>query len=93
MTTFNPRDWYWIVGGNGPHLEAGTSLIHPKHDRVYSSAKQAYVPVNDKAYQAWRTRLLAATPIIKEPATRIDTEENLSAVLKQHGLTLGKVKE
>jgi len=36
---FDPRKWYWIVGGN----EA----------QVYSSVVSNYVPVADQTYQAW----------------------------------------
>lgn len=39
MTAFDPKNWYWIVGGDDT--------------RVYSSAIGDYVPVSDGAYQAW----------------------------------------
>lgn len=39
MKTYDPKDWYWIVGGN----EA----------QVFSSATGNYVSANDPAYLAW----------------------------------------
>ena len=38
--TYDPRDWYWIVGGDDT--------------RTYASARAAFVPSNDAAYAAWR---------------------------------------
>jgi hypothetical protein len=38
-STYNPQDWYWIVGGSTT--------------QVYSSKTGNYVPVNDASYQAW----------------------------------------
>ena len=39
MTDYNPRNWYWIVGGEESHL--------------WSSAAAAYVPQTDKTFSAW----------------------------------------
>lgn len=36
---YDPRDWYWIVGGD--------------ETRVYASARAAFVPADDAAYAAW----------------------------------------
>jgi len=37
---YDPRDWYWIVGGD--------------ETRVHASARAAFVPADDAAYAAWR---------------------------------------
>ena len=37
---FNPRDWYWYVGGDTT--------------KVYSSARNIYVPPNDTAFLTWK---------------------------------------
>ena len=39
MSFYNRRDWYWFVGSNKA--------------QVYSSARGAYVPATDAAYQQW----------------------------------------
>lgn len=39
IPAYNPRDWYWIVGGD--------------ETRVYSSARGNFFPADDTAYQAW----------------------------------------
>jgi len=57
---YNPKDWYWIVAGSTT--------------QVFSSARQAYVPVTDATYLAWRA---ANFP------TQIISEVELIAVLAQ----------
>jgi len=84
MSTTFPHNWYWIVGGAGPHLP-NAKAKHPAHTRVFSSAAMKYVPSQDPEYLRWRKSQMDITGM-KEPATRIDTEENLAAVLKQHSL-------
>lgn len=37
---YDPRDWYWIVGGD--------------ETRVHASERAAFVPADDAAYAAWR---------------------------------------
>ena len=39
MMNYNPRNWYWAVGGSTT--------------QVYSSAGTAYVPIADATYEAW----------------------------------------
>lgn len=39
MTDYDPKDWYWIVGGD--------------ESRVFSSARGGFFPVGDATYQAW----------------------------------------
>lgn len=39
MTGYDPRNWYWIVGGSTT--------------QVYSSATGDYLPLTDVAYVAW----------------------------------------
>lgn len=39
IPAYNPRDWYWIVGGD--------------ETKVYSSARGDFFPVADSAYRAW----------------------------------------
>lgn len=56
--SYTPVNWYWIVNGNA---------------QVFSSARAAYFPVNDAAYQAWLKQGNAPT--------KIDTESNLWEVL------------
>jgi hypothetical protein len=57
---YNPKDWYWIVAGSTT--------------QVFSSARQAYVPVTDATYLAWRE--------LNFP-TQIISEAELIAVLEQ----------
>ena len=82
---YNPLDWYWIVGGTGPHITAPGAPFTGDETRVFSSARLQYVPVSDPQYQAWRSSQMAVNGG-REPATRIDTEANLAAVLAPHGL-------
>lgn len=39
MNSYNPANWYWLVGGD--------------QSRVWSSAAAAYVPADDATYEAW----------------------------------------
>lgn len=50
--TFDPTNWYWIVGG--------------PTTQVYSSAIGNYVPVTDATYQAWLAKGGAPTKIDTE---------------------------
>jgi hypothetical protein len=52
MKTYDPKDWYWIVGGN----EA----------QIFSSATGNYVPANDAAYLAWLAGGGVPTRIVSE---------------------------
>jgi hypothetical protein len=52
MRTYDPSNWYWIVGGN----EA----------QVFSSAVGNYVPANDPALVAWRANGSMPTRIASE---------------------------
>jgi hypothetical protein len=49
MSTYNPLDWYWIVGGD--------------LTKVYSSAAGDYVPVDAPAYVTFKDLGGVATPI------------------------------
>jgi hypothetical protein len=84
MALFNPLDWYWIVGGNGPHIDAPGGEFTGDADHVFSSARNGYVPADDAAYQAWREARIAETGA--DMTTRIDTEDNLAAVLLPYGV-------
>jgi hypothetical protein len=77
---YDPRDWYWIVGGDGPH-EPFTG----DDTRVFASARNGYVPVADATYVAWQAAQMAERGL--DPTTRIDTEANLAAVLLPYGIT------
>lgn len=50
--TFNPYNWYWIVGGSAT--------------QVYSSASGNYVPVSDATYQSWAAKGNSPTSIDSE---------------------------
>jgi hypothetical protein len=52
MRTYDPSNWYWIVGGN----EA----------QVFSSATGNYVPANDAAFAAWQADGSMPTRIVNE---------------------------
>ena len=84
---YNPRDWYWIVGGTGPHLEPGKR--HPPYRRVYSSKMGVYVETSDPNYTEWleRQRTLSG---MEHPATRIAAESDLVEVLRAHDVEFGK---
>jgi hypothetical protein len=82
---FTPLDWYWIVGGNGPHIDAPGGDFTGDETRRFSSARNAYVPATDETYVAWRDAEVAMSGV--DPTTRIDTEENLAAVLLPYGIT------
>lgn len=83
---FDARDWYWIVGGDGPHKVHADSPFTGDEARVYSTKAGGYVPAIDPDYQAWLIRTSQVMSILN-PTTRIDTEDNLSAVLAQHGFS------
>jgi len=61
---YDARAWYWIVAGD--------------QTRVYASARQAYVPVDDPTYTEWLTA--GGIP------TAIDTEMNLGDSLQAAGI-------
>jgi len=81
--TFNANDWYWIIGGNGPHKEHADAEFTGATDRVYSSRTGCYIPSNDRIYLEWINSM--GLPEGVTPATRIDSEENLSEVLLRLG--------
>lgn len=85
MITCNLRDWYWIVGGNGPHREHADAPFTGDESRRYSSAKLRYVPADDQDFLRWKD---ANAPMLglPDPSTRIDTEANLAIVLEANGL-------
>ena len=49
---FNPKDWYWTVGGSST--------------QVYSSVRNIYVPVADAGYVAWQASNGAAPNVPTE---------------------------
>ena len=59
---WDPRNWFWIVAGD--------------QNRVYSSAVNRYVPIDDAAYQSFLGT--SALP------TRITSEADLAEVLRHH---------
>jgi hypothetical protein len=85
MVFFNPLDWYWIVGGNGPHIDEPGDDFTGDETRRFSSARNGYVPASDATYVAWRDAAVAESGI--DRTTRIDTEANLAAVLAPYGIT------
>lgn len=77
------RDWYWIVGGSGPHMD-DQGKLGGDDSRVFSSKRNAYVPSDDPDYLNW---ISDKEPSFGgNPTTRIDTEENLAAVLKDYNI-------
>ena len=52
MRTYDPSNWYWIVGGN--------------ETQVFSSAVGNYVPANDAAFVAWQADGSTPTRIASE---------------------------
>lgn len=48
MTYMNVKDWYWFVGGD--------------ETKVYSSARNVYVPLADADFQAWQISSGMLTP-------------------------------
>jgi hypothetical protein len=85
MVFFNPLNWYWIVGGNGPHIDEPGGEFTGDETRRFSSARNGYVPATDATYVAWRDAAVAETGT--DRTTRIDTEANLAAVLAPYGIT------
>jgi hypothetical protein len=85
MALFNPLNWYWIVGGNGPHIDAPGGDFTGDASRVFTSARNGYVPATDATYVTWRDAGQAESGI--DRTTRIDTEANLAAVLEPYGIT------
>lgn len=79
------KDWYWVVGGNGPHITHAGAPYTGDESRVYSSAKLSYVPSDDSNYVEWKKRVGSLIGI-PDPTTRIDTEDNLTDVLYQYGI-------
>lgn len=61
MANYNPSNHYWLVASDEP--------------RVYSSARAAYIPIDDSTYTAW----LDAGGVV----TRISSEEDLVGVFTQ----------
>lgn len=59
MQAFDIRNWYWLIGND--------------IDRVFSSERASYIPVDDAAYTSWLARGNFPTPT--------DTEEELIAYL------------
>ena len=51
---FNPLNWYWIVGGNGPHIDTPGGDFTGDASRVFASARNGYVPATDATYVTWR---------------------------------------
>ena len=84
MLMYNPRDWYWIVGGAGPHLDDNGEFTGDE-TRRFASARNTYVPADDPAYVEWRDAAVAMLGY--DPTTRIDTEDNLANVLEPVGIT------
>jgi hypothetical protein len=82
---YDPLNWYWIVGGDGPHIDAPGGDFTGDASRAFSSARNAYVPATDATYVAWRDAGVATFGF--DPTTRIDTEDNLAAVLLPYGIT------
>lgn len=78
ISNYDPHNWYWIVGGDGPHLSSNDSRFQ-EHSEVYSSLQRGYVPVSDPSYLAWLTDS-AHSP------TRIASETDLAGVLASQGL-------
>lgn len=64
MIPYNSKNWYWRVSGSTTD--------------VYSSARAAYVPVSDAAYQTWLKQG-------KKP-TLIKSHDELTEVLKAAGV-------
>jgi hypothetical protein len=64
IITYIPSDWYWMIGGD--------------QTQVFSSKRNALVPVSDASYQAWLS--LGNTP------TQIDTVASLHDVLAKAGV-------
>lgn len=85
MFRFDPRDWYWIVGGDGPHQDEAGNYTGDETQR-YSSLRDAYVPADDPTYVAWVDDMMAQMGL-PDPTTRIDTGANLKAVLQAWGMT------
>jgi hypothetical protein len=85
MLLYNPLRWYWIIGGNGPHIDSPDDDFTGDDTRRFSSAANSYVPVDDPDFVAWRDN--AVTMVGFDPSTRIDTEDNLAAVLEPYGIT------
>lgn len=84
MSFYTPADWYWIVGGDGPHLEAAGDVF-PHVTTVFSSKLDGYVAVDSADYVAWWAAGVASCGY--DQTTRIDTEQNLAAVLIAAGVT------
>lgn len=79
----DPSDHYWIVGGNGNHL-AKVGDRFPVHTEVFSSKRDAYVPVTDPVYVKWLKDGWARVGF--DLTTRIATEADLMEVLKNAGV-------
>jgi hypothetical protein len=84
MAGYDPRDWYWIVGGGGPHV-ARLDEFTGDARRVFSSARNKYVAATDATYLAWKATQVEENGF--DPTTRIDTEASLSDVLATSGIT------
>lgn len=81
---FDMTDWYWIVGGSGPHVASANSEPTGDDSRVFSSKRNAYVPADDEEYQRWLAEKQSWWGF--NPTTRIDTEANLAEVLKPYNI-------
>ena len=82
---FNIQDWYWIVGGTGAHVATENDKFTGSTTQVYSSKLSKYVPNTDPTYLAWLESTMAVCGYY--PPTRIDTWENLAAVLAAAGIS------
>lgn len=84
MLLYNPLRWYWIVGGNGPHIIPPDTEHTGDDTQRYSSAANAYVPLDDPDFVAWRDHAVAMVGY--DPSTRIDSDANLATVLEPYGI-------
>jgi len=86
---FDPRDWYWFVGGGGPNLDDNGEHTGDE-SQAFSSKRNQYVPSDDPEFAAWRDAMKAGAGLPPEstadPTTRIDTEDNLADVLEPYGI-------
>lgn len=85
MSVFTAGNWYWFVGGTGPHKASEQDPFTGDESRVYSSARLSYVPSSDPSYLEWK-KFVGLQCGLSDPTTRIDTEENLRDALKIHGI-------
>lgn len=82
---YTPMDWYWIVGGSGPHIPEEGGDYTGDSSQVFSSARNQYVPATDRQYLTWKDYHMTLRDGV-DMTTRIDTEENLTVVLAPLGI-------